>query len=53
MGRGEAMAGHISPVTIVKQGAPWWMPWAAFILGVGVGFVLGLAAVIVRAGQIQ
>lgn len=46
------MAERVSPVTIVKQGAPWWMPWATFILGVGAGFILGLAAVIVRAGPI-
>lgn len=38
---------------IVNRGAPWWVPWATFAFGVGVGFILGLAAVIVRAAQIQ
>ena len=39
-------------VTIVRQGVPNWVPWATFVGGIAIGFILALAAVIVRAEMI-
>ena len=33
-----------------SHSAPWWAAWLTFFLGMGLGFFLGLAAVIIRAG---
>jgi hypothetical protein len=30
--------------------APWWAPWATFVLGIWFGMILGIAALIIRAG---
>lgn len=40
------------PVTIVRRGVPQWVPWLTFVAGIGFGFILALAAVIVRAEMI-
>ncbi|WP_263281668.1 hypothetical protein [Mameliella alba] len=34
---------------VIHHGAPWWLPWAAFLAGGALGFAFGLAAVIIRA----
>ena len=35
--------------TVINKGVPWWMPWVTFFSGGLVGFILALAAIIVRA----
>ncbi len=33
-----------------RHTAPWWAPWATFVLGIWFGMILGIAALIIRAG---
>lgn len=37
-------------ILVFAHSAPWWAAWLTFFLGMGLGFFLGLAAVIIRAG---